>query len=96
MLRMNINKNIISSKNKEIEDSTKSSDEDEESEEEEANNSDRKESIETKRETTKVEKHVRILEKENSEVGSPTPSKDSTGKNNKKSDTKKSKLCSIL
>ena len=92
---MNINKNVISSKNKEIEDSTKSSDEDEESEEE-ANNSDRKESIETKKETTKVEKHVRILEKENSEVGSPTPSKDSTGKNNKKSDTKKSKLCSIL
>ena len=93
---MDINQNISSSKNKEKEDSTKSSDEDDDSEEDEVSNSDKKELGETKNVTTKIEKHVRILEKENSEVESPTPSNDSKGKNNKKSDAKKSKFCSIL
>lgn len=86
---------LFSSKNKEKEDRTKSSDEDEESDEEDSV-SEKKESKDANKEPLKEEKHVRILEKENSEVVSPTPSNISDGKNNKKSDAKKSKFCSIL
>ena len=86
---------FVSSKDKDKEEGAKTSDEEEESEEDDSV-SQRKESIDTKIEITKVEKHVRILEKENSEVHSPTPSSSSNGKNNKKSDAKKSKFCSLL
>ena len=86
---------FVSSKDKDKEEDTKTSEEEEESEEDDSV-SERKGSNDTKIEVTKVEKHVRILEKENSEVHSPTPSSSSNGKNDKKSDAKKSKFCSLL
>lgn len=45
----------------------------------------------------KTQKHVRIMEKESSEIGSPTQSDNNNGTNEKKKpDAKKSKFCNIL
>ena len=46
---------------------------------------------------TRPQKHVRIMEKESTEIGSPTQSDKSNGnKEQKKPDAKKSKFCNIL